>query len=145
MQEHYTYKYHMAMVIVVIKLYCYQSEEELGQIIDQFWIEHEKSWSKTSSFETSYIWKSFTIKYGKSYLWHNMYPNPFTKFLGLVGCRVTSKVLGIGTSEINWKEYKHIQRGQRSRLQTSHSADVTYDHIGNACIISNISHKVRCQ
>ena len=32
------------------------------------------------------------------------------------------KVIGIGHSEINWKEYKHAQRGQRSLLQ-SDSAD----------------------
>ena len=103
MQEHYTYKYHMAMVIVVIKLYCYQSEEELGQTIDHFWIEHETLRSSTGLFATSYIWKSSAIKYGKKYLWNNLYAKPFTKVLGLVGCRLTSKIIGIGPYERNWK------------------------------------------
>ena len=50
-----------------------------------------------------------------------MYAKPFTKVLGLVGCRMTSKILGIGPSEGNWKDYKHVQRSQRSRLQSDSS------------------------
>ena len=64
MQDHYTSKDHMEMVQVISKLYCYQSEEEVGQTIDQFWIEHDKLWSSTGSFATSYIWKSAAIKDG---------------------------------------------------------------------------------
>ena len=50
-----------------------------------------------------------------------MYANPFTKVLGLVGFRVISKILDIRPSEINWKNYNHVQRGQRSRLQSDSS------------------------
>ena len=75
MQDHYTSKDHMEMVRVISKLYCYQSEEEVGQTIDQFWIDHETFWSRTGSLQTSYIWKSYDIKYGKIYLWHNLYAN----------------------------------------------------------------------
>ena len=106
---------------MISKLYCHQSEEEMGQAIDQFWMEHETFCSRTGSFQTSYIWTSYAIKYGKSYMWHNMYAKPFTKFLGLVGCLVTSKIIGIGPSESNWKKYKHVQHGQRSRLQSDSS------------------------
>ena len=90
----------MAMVQVISKLYCHQSEEKLGQNIDEFWIEHETFCSRTSSFQTSYIWKSSAIKDVKTYLWQNRYANPFIKVLGLVGCQVTSKILGIGPSKI---------------------------------------------
>ena len=94
----------------------------MGQNIDQFWIEHdEKFWSRTASFHTSYIWTSSAIKYIKSYLWHNLYAKPFTKVLGLLGFRVTSKNLAIGTSESNCNECKHVQRGQRSRLHSDSS------------------------
>ena len=62
MQDHYTYGDHMAMVRVIRKLYCHQSEEELVQTIDQFWIEHEIFWSRTGLFQKSYIWKCFAIK-----------------------------------------------------------------------------------
>ena len=50
-----------------------------------------------------------------------MYTKPFTKVLLLVGFCVTSKILVIGHSERNWKDYKHVQRGQRSRLQSDSS------------------------
>ena len=121
MQDHYTSEDHMEMVRVISKLYCCQSEEELGQTIDHFWSEHEKLWSSKGSFATSYICKSSAIKYGKSYLWHNLYEKPFTKVLGLVGFQVISKIIGLRPSEINWKEYKHVQRGQRSRLHSDSS------------------------
>ena len=41
---------------------------------------------------------------------------------------MTSKILSIGTSERNWKDYKHVQRGQRSRLQSDSSKkqDILY-------------------
>ena len=38
--------------------------------------------------------------------------------MGLVGCQMTSKIIGIRTSERNWKDCKHVQHGQRSRLQS---------------------------
>ena len=57
-----------------------------------------------------------------------MYANTFTKVLGRVGCQVTSKIIGIGPSEINWKYYKHVQRGQRSSMQSdsSYKKDLLY-------------------
>ena len=77
-------------------------------------------------------------------MWHNLYENPFTKDLGLVGCRVTSKNLGIGTSKRNCKDYKHVQRGQRSRLQSDsydkksilHGAEKTHkiSIMGTRCV-----------
>ena len=55
MQDHYTSEYYMIMVWVISKLYCCQSEEELGQNIYPFLVEHEKFCSRTGSFQTSYI------------------------------------------------------------------------------------------
>ena len=54
-------------------------------------------------------------------MWHNVYTIPFTKVLGLVGCQATSKILCIRPSERIWKDYKHVQRSQRSRLQSDSS------------------------
>ena len=129
MQYHYTSEDHMAMVRVIKKFYCHQSEEEVGQTIDQFWIDHETFWSRTGSFATSYIWKISAIKDGKSYMWHNIYAKPFTKVLGLVGCQVTSKIIGIGPSEINWKDYKHVQHFKRSFLQSDSSKKQDILHV----------------
>ena len=47
-----------------------------------------------------------------------MYAMPFTKVLGQVGFQVTSKVLGIVPYGSNQKDYKHVHRGQSSRLQS---------------------------
>ena len=52
MQEHYTSEYHMKLVRVIMKLYYNQSEEELGQTVDQFWTEHEKLWYRVGSSQT---------------------------------------------------------------------------------------------
>ena len=46
-----------------------------------------------------------------------MYAKSLAKVLGMVGCQVTPKIIDIGPSEINQKDYKHFQRGHRSRLQ----------------------------
>ena len=51
-------------------------------------------------------------------MWHNLYVKPFTKVLLLVGCQVKSKILGFRTSEINLKDYKHVQCGQGPCLQS---------------------------
>ena len=98
-QYNVTSEYHMVMVLGISKLYCHQSEEELVHIIDQFWIENETFWYGMALFQISCIWKISSIKDGKSYLWHNLYKNPFTKVLRQVGCQVTSEILGIGTYE----------------------------------------------
>ena len=55
-------------------------------------------------FATSYTWKSFAIKYGKLYLWQNLYAKPFTKVLVLVGFQLTSNILGIVPSKRYWKD-----------------------------------------
>ena len=106
---------------MIIKLYCRLSEEVMGQKIDKFCIEHETFWSRTGSFQTTYICTSNAIRDGKSYLWHNLYIDPFTRVLVLVGCRATSQMSGIGPSESNFKDYKHVQHGRRSRLQIDSS------------------------
>ena len=61
------------------------------------------------------------IHSGSGQVWNNLYVKPFTKVLVLVGCRVTSKIVGIGPSERNLKDYNHVQCGQRSRLQSDSS------------------------
>ena len=49
-----------------------------------------------------FLWKSKESSDGNSHLWHQKYSFTFTKVLGFVAGRVTSKVLGIGASERSW-------------------------------------------
>ena len=51
-------------------------------------------------------------------MWHNLYAKPFTKVLILVGCQVTSNILGILNYESDWKYYKHVKCGQSFHLQS---------------------------
>ena len=47
-----------------------------------------------------------------SHVWHQKYSLTFTKVLGFVACRVTSKVLGIGAAEISWGDVNTINTGK---------------------------------
>mmetsp|Transcript_4135 Transcript_4135/g.9385 ORF Transcript_4135/g.9385 Transcript_4135/m.9385 type:complete len:331 (+) Transcript_4135:30-1022(+) len=61
------------------------------------------------------------IPEGKSYTWHEKYSLPYTKVLGYVACRTTSKILGIGAAERAWGDVKTLKTDKRSHL----SADKT--------------------
>ena len=45
-----------------------------------------------------------------------MYSLRFTKILGRLACRITSKIIGIGSAERNWGDVKHLMSGKRSHL-----------------------------
>ncbi len=53
-----------------------------------------------------------------AYQWHKFYSNPETTVLGRLACRVTSKILGIGSAERNWKKLKSVMMGCRSNIRT---------------------------
>ena len=47
--------------------------------------------------------------------WHKNYSAHFTEYLGGMGCRICSKVMGIGEDECHWKQLK-VRGGQRACL-----------------------------
>ena len=51
-------------------------------------------------------------------MWHQKYSLPFTKVLGFVACRVTSKVLVIGAAERSWGDVKTIKPGKISAISS---------------------------
>ncbi len=53
---------------------------------------------------------------GKSYLWHEKYSLLYTVVLKFVGCRVTSKLCGIGPAERSWGGVKQIKDRVRSHM-----------------------------
>jgi hypothetical protein len=61
-------------------------------------------------------WASSDCLTGKSFLQHKKYSLPYTVVLGFVGCRVTSKLCGIGLAERSWRGVKQIKDGVRSHL-----------------------------
>ena len=60
-----------------------------------------------------FIWISKDIRDGNGNLWHHNYSLPFTKVLGFVSCRVTSKVFVIDTSEFYLGDLKTIKSDKR--------------------------------
>ena len=86
------------------------------EIIDTFWNEFKAFQNCTNPYHEMSRWASADCVSGKSYLWHEKYSLPYTVVLGYVGCRVTSKLCGIGPAERSWGGVKQIKDGVRSHL-----------------------------
>ena len=84
------------------------------------------------------------ISDGNSHLLNQKYSLPFTKVLGFVACRVTSKVIVIGYSERSWGNVKTIKAGKRSSLGSyiSEKQIIVYKYscIEVARIVRTLSH-----
>ena len=74
----------------------------------------------------------------KSDLWHQKHSLTWTKVLGFIACRVTSKFLGIGSVERSWCDIKTIKSGKISAIISDiswkQSIVYTYDCIESAII-----------
>ena len=82
-----------------------------------FWREQKKFNNKNDYFESNdFICNSKDISDGNSHLWNQKYSLPFTKVLGFKACRVTSKIIGVGSTERSWGDVKTIKSGKRSAL-----------------------------
>ena len=87
--------------------------------LDMFCTEYTTFDNKVGSYDAdAFIWKRKDISDGNIHLWHQKYSLPFTKVLGFVACRVTSKVLGIGASKRSWGDVKTIKSGKRSAINS---------------------------
>ena len=87
--------------------------------LDLFWTKYIAFDNKIGSYDADeFIWKSKDISDGNSHLWHQKYALPYTKVLGFVACRVTSKGLGIGAAERSWGDAKTIKSGKRYSISS---------------------------
>ncbi|KAL7530156.1 hypothetical protein ACHAXR_005436, partial [Thalassiosira sp. AJA248-18] len=100
----------------ITKLYAHDVEANVPKVIDDFWTEFKHWRSKTGMFSNIGRWQSPDALAGKSWLWHEKYSLPHTSVLGKVGCRSTSKLLGIGSAERSWGDVKHLKTNKRSHL-----------------------------
>ena len=98
------------------KLFGYDEKYGVDKLKDLFWQEYKDFSIKVGAFSKSYIWTSSLIQSGKSFEWHSLYSLRFTKILGRLACRVTSKIIGIGSAERNWGDVKHLKSGKRSHM-----------------------------
>ena len=115
---------HQFQVENVIKTLCVVStDKELNETLDTFWSEYTKSNHKNDPFDSNEsIWNSRYISDGNSHMWHQKYSLPSTKVLGVVSCRVTSKVFGIWSVDRSWGDVKTIKSGNISALESDISA-----------------------
>ena len=76
---------HMIQVNTVIKnLFAGQSEKQLNETLDTFWIEYIKSNHNNDPFDSDeFIWIIKDISDGNSHLWHQKESLPYTKVLVL--------------------------------------------------------------
>ena len=121
---------------VIKKLFCGSSEEEMNVTLDVFWTEYIVFDNTVGSYDADeFIRKIKDSSDGNSHLWHQKYSLPFTKVLGFVACRVTSKVLGVGAIERSWGEVKTIKSGKRYAISSdlSEKQSIVYT---SACIES---------
>jgi len=92
----------------------------LGNMISTFWSEHNEFSTKTGKYDNrDHIWTCNTVKNGETFLWHKMYSLRYTDWFGKFACRVSSKILGIGSAERNWGAVKHLKTDKRSHLSSS--------------------------
>jgi hypothetical protein len=87
-----------------------------ADIIDTFWNEYKSFQQCTHPFAEPSRWATVDVTQGNSFLWHEKYSLPYTIVLGYVGCRVTSKLCGIGPAERSWGGVKNIKRGKRLHM-----------------------------
>ncbi len=113
----------MAIERVTVKLHVAPNSnskivnDKIDVVIDTFWKEFGHFQNKTGVY--GMCPGSFLLPdalNGNSYLWHEPYLLPYTSVLGFVGCRVTSKRLGIGLAARSWADIKLIKDGKRSNL-----------------------------
>ncbi len=64
-----------------------------------------------------YMWEMIQRDAVPAYCWHQCHSFHSTKVLGKLTCLILSKILGIGTTELNWKQVKLIKSGQRSNIK----------------------------
>jgi hypothetical protein len=91
----------------------------MGEKINMFWSEFEDFQSITGGAYAGreYIFKGHKdILEGRVFVWHKKETLRYTQEFGKFACRVTSKILGIGSAERSWGDVKHLKTNKRSHL-----------------------------
>lgn len=94
---------------------------------------HAQFRRKEGFYARPMIWESVYIEQQKSHRWHQDFSSQFHSAFAKVACRVTSKILGIGSAERAWGDVKHLKTGKRSHLGYANieKASIVY---GQSCL-----------
>jgi hypothetical protein len=111
----------MCLERVVVKMFKpdMETDEEMDSLVHDFWKEYQDFRDHVGIYDPKSrrsLWNNSALTDGRSHSWHQMYSLVYTKVLGRVACRVTSKILGIGSAERNWSDVKYILDSKRVNL-----------------------------
>jgi hypothetical protein len=96
-------------------LFGMDKEQEKARLINTFHSEYRDFSCRMGHFARIHIWVSAEDPSEKAFCWHQNYSLLYTEVLGRLACLGTSKILGIGTKERNWKhQVKAVKSGQRT-------------------------------
>ena len=95
---------------VIVRYFKSDVDKDTGEMIDIFWNEFKEFKNRTGPFSQESIWNVKDVREGNSHLWDEKYSYPYTIVLGKIACRVTSKLLGIGSAERSWGDVKHLKK-----------------------------------
>jgi hypothetical protein len=107
------------MFFIIYYIKVDNDEDAMGAKINTFWSEFEdfQSISGNTYAGREYIFKGHKdILEGRVFIWHKKETLRYTKEFGKFACRVTSKILGIGSAERSWGDVKHLKTNKRSHL-----------------------------
>ena len=86
-------------------------EDEKNKMLDTFNTEKQLFRIKQGPYERGHIWKIHLLDDQLSHLWHQQYYIGAAHIFGEVARRLTSKILGISSSEY-WKDVKIIRESK---------------------------------
>ena len=122
------------MNTVIKSFFGGSTEKELRETLNSFWRKYTNFNHKNDRFGSNdFVWNIKDISDGNSRIWNQKCSLPSTKVLGFVACRVTSKILGIGSAERSWGGVKTIKSGKRSALRNDISENQSIVYI-SACV-----------
>ena len=127
-------KHYIQVNNVIKSVFDRWTEKDLHGALDTFWSEYTLFNHKNDPFDRNdLICNSKDITDGKSHIWHQKYALVYTIVIGFVACRVTSKIIGIGSAERSWGDIKTIKPGNISALSSeiSENQSIVYT---SACI-----------
>ena len=114
--------HHDAIERTITKLYAYDVDANVPALLSKFWEEFKHFKEKTGVvFGNVGRWHTPEAISGRSHVWHFNYSLPHTDVLGMVACRTTSKLLGIGSAERAWGDVKHLKSNKRSHLGSNNT------------------------
>ena len=100
-------------------------KRSLAGLVDKFWDEHVSFLTRAGVLGGEIMWMAAKGDQVQAHRWHQKYTLSRTKVLGRLACLVTSMILGIGTAERNWKQYKKIKSGERTNLHPEAAKKIT--------------------